>query len=68
MDFTQLLIITTTLSVVGCTTQSASGRQMKETKECMQYRSMMTVPMPPTVIDILKEKCEQSKLLGKTTR
>lgn len=61
MDITRLLIITTTLSVTSCTTHSESGHQMKETNECMQYRSMMTAPMPPTAIDNLKEKCEQSR-------
>lgn len=61
MDITRLLVITITLSLAGCATHPDSDREMKETKECMQYRTMMTAPMPLAAIDNLKEKCEQSR-------
>ncbi|HDU3683144.1 hypothetical protein [Klebsiella aerogenes] len=61
MDITRLLVITFTLSLAGCATHQNSDHGMKETKECMQYRSMMTAPLPPAAIDNLKEKCEQSR-------
>ncbi|HDS7716153.1 TPA: hypothetical protein QH565_003516 [Klebsiella aerogenes] len=61
MDITRLLVITFALSLAGCATHQNSEHGMKETKECMQYRSMMTAPLPPEAMDNLKEKCEQSR-------
>ena len=58
MDFTRLLMLTVALSVTSCSSHSGASH---ETKECMQYRSMMTAPMPQAAVDNLKAKCEQSR-------
>lgn len=57
MNATKLLMLSTALLVAGC---SKNDNPPHETTECMNYRAMMTAPMPPDAMNALKEKCEQS--------
>lgn len=57
MELLRPIIITVALSTVSC----APPSKHEETKECMQYRVMMTAPMPQTAVDDLRKKCEESR-------
>ncbi|CQD36512.1 Uncharacterised protein [Yersinia mollaretii] len=57
MELLRPIIITIALSTVSCATPS----KHEETKECMQYRVMMTAPMPQAAVDDLRKKCEESR-------
>ncbi|MFC6053538.1 hypothetical protein A6M14_07460 [Acinetobacter sp. Ac_877] len=48
------------LGLSACATQP-SKNILQETKECAQYRAMMTAPMPPSEHEKLKVACEQSQ-------
>jgi len=52
-----LIICGIGLSIVACTTNQP---KFHETPECRSYRGMMTAPMPPSEIEKLRLKCEQS--------
>lgn len=52
------IIITSAISTISCA--SAPG-EPKETHECMDYRSMMTAPMPQSAVDNLRKECEESR-------
>ena len=60
---TQLRIILSFLLIsllYGCA--STSPKMHTETQACMNYRSMMTAPMPPDAMQRLKQACEASKV------
>ncbi|KML66082.1 hypothetical protein [Pectobacterium peruviense] len=56
----QLLIASVTLLVVACSSGTKKS-PTDETPECMNYRSMMTAPLPPAAMMNLKNQCEQSR-------
>lgn len=45
--------------ITACNTQPT--QQYAPTPECMNYRGMMTAPMPPDAIERLRLKCEASE-------
>ncbi|AQU87800.1 hypothetical protein B0W47_10270 [Komagataeibacter nataicola] len=47
------------LTLAGCT-QHPPHRQ-HDTPECMNYRAMMTAPMPPDAMKRLQARCEASR-------
>ena len=60
---TQLRIILSFLFIAflyGCA--STSPKIHTETQACINYRSMMTAPMPPDAMQRLKQACEVSKV------
>lgn len=56
MDIKHVMFIVAITLVAGCT-QTTTVHHV--TRDCMYYRSMMTVPIPPDITDNLKEKCER---------
>ena len=52
-------ILFSALFLSGC--MSNQPQQFKETPECINYRGMMTAPMPPDAIDRLKQACDISR-------
>jgi len=48
-------------SLTACLSPQARQPMQQETKECMNYRTMMTAPMPPDAMQRLKVQCEQSR-------
>ena len=58
MENLRPLIIAIALSAVSC---ANTTKENKETNECMNYRAMMTAPMPQSAVDDLRKKCEESR-------
>lgn len=54
-----LIIMIGSLLITACNTQST--QQYVSTPECMNYRGMMTAPMPPDAMERLRLKCEASE-------
>ncbi|AXY60206.1 hypothetical protein [Acinetobacter sp. WCHAc010052] len=52
-------IICSALVLTGC--MSNQPQPFRETPECMNYRGMMTAPMPPDAMERLKQKCVESR-------
>jgi len=62
MDLSYLSPLSTFLAgmfLIGCASTSPPA-PVRETAECMRYRSMMTAPMPPEVHRRLQQACEAS--------
>ena len=55
-----ILASLTAVILAGCTCNSHKP-QHHETAACMNYRSMMTAPMPPDAMQRLQEKCAASR-------
>ncbi|GFE98160.1 hypothetical protein DmGdi_32330 [Gluconobacter sp. Gdi] len=55
-----ILISLTAVFLAGCACNSHEP-QPHETAACMNYRTMMTAPMPPDAMQWLQEKCEASR-------
>ena len=60
----QVCIIAFALSIQGCVSQPQQVMS-QSTPECMQYRGIMTAPMPPWEIQKLEQKCKNSEELKK---
>jgi curli biogenesis system outer membrane secretion channel CsgG len=45
----------------ACASQTDATQQASETPACMNYRSMMTAPMPPDAMARLKQACDDSR-------
>lgn len=54
-----ILASLTAVFLSGCA--SNTPPQPHETAACMNYRSMMTAPMPPDAMRRLQEKCAASR-------
>lgn len=55
-----ILASLTAVFLAGCTCNSHKPPK-HETAACMNYRSMMTAPMPPDAMQRLQEKCAASR-------
>lgn len=53
--------------LAACTTQPATPEQQTETSECMNYRAMMTAPMPPDAMQRLHKACQDSMAKQRTS-
>ncbi|KGB23403.1 hypothetical protein ApDm4_2037 [Acetobacter pomorum] len=51
--------------LAGCAQQP--HHRSGDTSACMNYRSMMTAPMPPEAMQRLQKQCEDSMLAATTT-
>ncbi|MDM1765742.1 MULTISPECIES: hypothetical protein [Acinetobacter] len=52
-------LVVSIMLLSGCV--SYQKQEIKETFECMNYRMMMTAPMPFDAVEKLKQKCIESK-------
>lgn len=57
----------TSMLLAACTTQPAPPKQPTETPECMNYRAMMTAPMPPDAMQRLNKACQDSMAKQRTS-
>ncbi|MBM3099148.1 hypothetical protein JRX38_14245 [Gluconobacter cerinus] len=55
-----ILAMLTAVFLTGCGCNSHKP-QSHETAACMNYRSMMTAPMPPDAMQRLQERCAASR-------
>lgn len=58
MIYNWIIIIILTAALSGCAHQP--HHRPSDTAACMNYRSMMTAPMPPEAMQRLQKQCEVS--------
>lgn len=56
-----LIAVVAVAMLAGCASSHVDVPQPHETQECMSYRSMITAPMAPDVMQRLKAACEHSR-------
>jgi len=56
--FHSLIIATALSSLISC---AEKPLPQTETRECIEYRNMMTAPMSPAAAEELRKKCEWSR-------
>ena len=61
MLFKLIILSLSTFVLLACHSVQPQKLDVRETKECMAYRAMMTAPMDPLAMQSLKEKCIKSK-------
>jgi hypothetical protein len=64
MMFMKYLLVLSCIGLIACSAMQKQTQQL-ETTECMNYRAMMTAPIPPTEHARLKDACERSKQISK---
>ncbi|NIF31937.1 hypothetical protein F3J29_07280 [Enterobacter sp. Cy-643] len=60
MHFVRLFMLASLVLLTACASRPAS-KPPQDTPECMNYRHMMTAPMPPDAMQRLKQKCDDSR-------
>lgn len=55
-----LIFVLRICMLAGCSSSEAS-RVRGEPRECITYRSMMTAPMMPDVMERIRAECEESR-------
>ncbi|WP_048839579.1 hypothetical protein [Acetobacter cibinongensis] len=65
MIYNWITIIILTAMLSGCAQQPR--QRLGDTSACMNYRSMMTAPMPPEAMQRLQKQCEVSMQATVTT-
>ena len=56
-----LALTTLAATVLGACATAPQPQPTQESRECMEYRAMMTAPMPPSEHQKLREACERTK-------
>lgn len=55
-----LALTTLAATILAACATTPQPKLPQETRECMEYRAMMTAPMPPSEHQKLREACERS--------
>lgn len=67
MKYNVLLLISAVAIATACTQQKPAS-QPGETAQCLNWRTMMTAPMPPDARTRLRTACEASRSDEHTSR